>query len=141
MRRLNSKMVKFFQHLETVGWPFLLVVIRFKMATIFWRSGRIKFTHWESTLSLFRFEYKVPYLPADLAAYLVTTFELICPVLLVFGLMTRLAALPLLIMTAVIQFTYLQHSDHTYWAILLSVLLLKGAGPLSLDECCYKRHS
>jgi putative oxidoreductase len=140
MRTLISKMMKFFQHLEIVGWPLLLVVIRLKMANIFWRSGRIKFTHWESTLSLFRFEYKVPYFPADLAAYLVTTFELICPVLFVLGLMTRLAAIPLLIITAVIQFTYLDHSDHTYWAILLGVLLLKGGGPLSLDECCYKRH-
>ena len=141
MRMLILKMMKYFQRLETVGWPLLLVVIRLKVASIFWKSGRIKFTHWESTLSLFRFEYKVPYMPSDLAAYFVTTFELICPVLLIFGLMTRLAAVPLLIMTAVIQFTYLDHSDHTYWAILLSVLILKGAGPLSLDAWCYKKHS
>ncbi len=141
MRMFISKMIRFFQKLEIVGWPLLLVVIRFKMAHIFWKSGRIKFTHWDSTMSLFRFEYKVPYLPPDLAAYLAMTFELVCPVLLIFGLMTRLAAIPLLIMTAVIQFTYLQHSDHTYWAILLGTLLLKGAGPLSLDGYFCKRNS
>lgn len=134
MRTVISKMMRLFQQLETLGWPLLLVVIRFKMAHIFWRAGRIKFNHWDSTMSLFRFEYKVPYFPPDLAAYLAMTFELICPVLLVFGLMTRLAAIPLLIITAVIQFTYLNHSDHAYWAILLGVLLLKGAGPLSLDR-------
>ena len=140
MRTVISKMVKCFQHLEIIGWPLLLVVIRFKMAHIFWKSGRIKFTHWDSTVSLFRYEYKVPYLPPDLAAYFTTTFELVCPVLLIFGLMTRLAAIPLLTITAVIQFTYLHHSDHTYWAILLGTLLLKGAGPLSLDRYFWKRN-
>lgn len=139
MRTIVTKMTKFFHQLEIMGWPLLLVVIRLKMAHIFWKSGRIKFTHWDSTISLFRFEYKVPYLPPDLAAYCATMFELVCPILLTIGLMTRLAVVPLLIMTAVIQLTYLNHSDHLYWAILLGTLLLKGAGPLSLDGYLYKR--
>ena len=121
------------------GWPLLLVVIRFKMSHIFWKSGRIKFAHWDATVSLFKFEYKVPYISPILAAYFTTTFELVCPVLLIFGLMTRLATIPLLIMTAIIQFTYLAHPDHAYWAILLGTVLLKGAGPLSLDAYCCKR--
>lgn len=139
MRTIVTKTTRFFHRLEMLGWPLLLVVIRLKMAHIFWKSGRIKFAHWDSTISLFRFEYKVPYLPPDLAAYFATTFELVCPVLLAFGLMTRLAAIPLLMMTAVIQLTYLSHSDHLYWAILLGILLLKGAGPLSLDGYLCKR--
>lgn len=133
VRYFISRIIGFFRFLEVYGWPLLLVVVRFKIACVFWKSGRVKFAHWDATVSLFKFEYKVPYISPLLAAYLATTFELICPVLLVFGMMTRLAAIPLLIMTAVIQFAYLQHSDHTYWAILLGVLLLKGAGPLSLD--------
>lgn len=139
MRNFISMIMGFFRFLGLYGWPLLLVAIRFKIAHIFWKSGRIKFAHWDATVSLFKFEYKVPYISPLLAAYLTTTFELICPILLVFGLMTRLATIPLLIMTAVIQFAYLQHSDHTYWAILLGVLLLKGAGPLSLDAYGCKR--
>lgn len=141
MYTLISKMMKFFHQLEILVWPLLLVVIRFKMAHIFWKSGRVKFARWDSTLSLFRFEYKVPYLPPDLAAYFATTFELVCPVLLIFGLMTRLATVPLLVMTAVIEFTYLPHVEHTYWALLLGTLFLKGAGPLSLDAYCCQRNS
>jgi putative oxidoreductase len=109
------------------------------MAHVFWRSGRIKLKHWDATLSLFKFEYKAPFIAPDLAAYLATTFELVCPVLLVAGLMTRLAATPLLIMTAVIQFTYISHQNHLYWSFLLGTILLKGAGPLSLDALYCKR--
>ena len=140
MRYILPKMMNSFRVLEAYGWPLLLVAIRFKIAHIFWKSGRIKFAHWDATISLFKFEYKVPYISPILAVYFTTAFELVCPVLLVFGLMTRLATVPLLVMTAVIQFSYLQHSDHTYWAILLGTLLLKGAGPLSLDAYFCKRH-
>lgn len=139
MRYLITKFIHFFQRLEYYGWPLLLLGARFWMAHIFWRSGRIKVKHWDATLSLFKFEYKVPFMAPDLAAYFAMTFELLCPVLLVVGLMTRLATIPLLIMTAIIQLTYLNHHDHIYWTLLLGTILLKGAGPLSLDALYYKR--
>jgi putative oxidoreductase len=139
MHYLIHKTSHLFLKLEFYGWPLLLLVMRFWMARIFWRSGKVKIKHWDSTLSLFKFEYKVPYIPSDLAAFLTTAFELICPVLLVVGLMTRLATLPLLVITAVIQFTYLPLQEHAYWGILLGTLLFKGAGPLSLDNYFYKR--
>jgi putative oxidoreductase len=124
---------RFFERLDYYGWPLLLLGIRFWMAYVFWRSGRIKLKHWDSTLSLFQFEYKVPFIAPDLAAYFATGFELICPLLLVAGFMARLATIPLLVITAVIQLTYVSHHDHLYWGFLLGVILLKGAGPLSLD--------
>lgn len=136
---LITKTTYFFQRLEYYGWPVLQLAIRFWVAHVFWRSGRIKLKHWESTLELFKFEYKVPYIAPDLAAYIVTTFELVCPVLLVLGLITRLATIPLLIITAMIQLTYLSHHDHMYWALLLGTLLFKGAGPISLDALICKR--
>lgn len=139
MRSLITKTTHFFQRLEYYGWPFLLLGIRCWMAHVFWRSGRIKLKHWDATLSLFKFEYKAPFIAPDLAAYLATTFELVCPVLLVAGLMTRLATTPLLIMIAVIQFTYISHQNHLYWSLLLGTILLKGAGPLSLDALYCKR--
>lgn len=139
MPSLIAKFTSLFQRLEHYGWPLLLLGIRFWMAHIFWRAGKVKFKRWEATLDLFRFEYKVPFIAPELAAYLTTTFELVCPVLLVAGLMSRLATLPLLIITAVIHLTYLSHDDHVYWAFLLGVILLKGAGPLSLDALWGKR--
>jgi putative oxidoreductase len=129
-----------FHKLEFYGWPLLQLFIRWHIATVFWHSGRAKFHHWDSTLNLFKVEYKVPYISSDLAAYLTTAFELICPILLVLGLMTRFATLPLLVITAVIQATYISHPDHLYWALLLGILLLKGAGALSLDALWCRRH-
>ena len=47
----------------------LLLLARLWVATIFLRSGWLKFTAWDSTLYLFEFEYQVPLLPWQWAAY------------------------------------------------------------------------
>jgi putative oxidoreductase len=80
-------------------------------------------------------------LPPELAAYLAVSVELTAPVLLVFGLATRLAALVLLSMTAVIQiFVYPQAwPTHIQWAAMLLVLLARGAGMLSVDWLIRRR--
>src|SRR5262249_34047182 len=59
-----------------------------------------------------------------------------CSILLVLGLATRLATLPLLGMLAVIQtFVYPNAwSDHLTWGSILLFLLTRGAGALSLDR-------
>ncbi len=56
--------------------------------------------------------------------------------LLVLGLLTRLAALVLLGMTAVIEiFVYPQAwPTHVQWVAMLLVLLCRGAGTVSLDH-------
>jgi len=84
-------------------------------------------------LVLFQYEYMVPVLPPEAAAFLATLFELACPVLIALGLFTRLSVLPLVAMTLVIQFTYLDHIDHLYWLIVLGMIGLKGPGVISLD--------
>jgi putative oxidoreductase len=84
--------------------------------------------------------HPVPLLPPWLAAYLVTTIELVCPALLVLGLAARLAALPMLAMALVIQFVvgsadpafYL--TEHYHWMFLLAVIVTKGPGRLSVDH-------
>jgi len=64
------------------------------------------------------------------------TGELGCSALLVLGLATRLATLPLLGMIAVIQtFVYPNaYAEHLTWASILLFLLTRGAGPWSLDR-------
>ena len=115
------------------------LITRLFIANVFWQSAMVKLMDWESTLFLFAEEYKVPLLPPDFAAYSGTFFELTCPLLLAFGLASRLAALPLLAMTAVIQFTYMPHADHGYWALLLANILCIGPGRFSIDYFI-KRH-
>ncbi len=103
------------------------------MAQVFWDSGVCKFQSWPNTLMLFKYEYKVPIISPDLAAYLATITELTCPVLLVMGFAARLAVIPMLIVTAVIQCTYLCLNEHLYWAMLLGLILCYGPGPISFD--------
>jgi putative oxidoreductase len=62
--------------------------------------------------------------------------ELSTPILLVLGLLTRLATLPMIAMTLVIQvFVYpMSWVDHLIWAAMLLLLLSRGPGVLSLDH-------
>lgn len=113
--------------------PLLVLFIRISIAEIFLYSGLTKISNIEATIYLFKYEYKVPFISHELAAYLTLITELSMPIFLVFGLFTRLAAIPLLFMTAVIEFTYMQLPEHMYWALLLGVIVLYGPSKLSLD--------
>lgn len=133
------KCINLSHRLEQYGWPLFLLAMRCWIAHIFWRAGRVKLKHWDATLSLFKYEYKVPIIPPDIAAYFATTFELVCPILLTLGLMTRIATLPLIFLTITIHLTYMSSHEHIYWIFLLVTLLLKGAGPISLDGFISRR--
>jgi len=112
------------------------LIMRIGMAIVFWRSGMTKIASWSSTLLLFKNEYRVPFLPAELAAYLATGVELAAPIMLVLGAGTRLAALAMLAMALVIQlFVYPKHyPDHLLWIGILLYLFARGPGAYSLDH-------
>ena len=118
----------------------VLLVQRVGIAAIFFLSGRTKVEGWftitDSTVELFQFEYALPLLPPDIAAWAATTAEHVFPILLVLGLFTRLSALALLGMTATIQiFVYPDAwPTHLSWAGLLLPLIAMGGGKLSLDR-------
>ena len=109
--------------------------LRLAVATVFWNSAMSKLANWETTISLFAEEYRVPVLPPETAAYLATSIELVTPVLLVLGLLTQPAALVLMGMVAVIEiFVYPQAwPTHLQWAAMLLILLSRGPGTYSLD--------
>ncbi len=113
--------------------PLLDLVIRFALAQTFFISGLLKAGNWEAALQLARDEYPVAWLDPVTAAYTGASIELLCPVLLLFGLATRAAALPLLILALVIQFNYQALDTHLLWAVLLGWYVVRGAGALSLD--------
>ncbi|CAF2028552.1 unnamed protein product [Rotaria magnacalcarata] len=104
----------------------LVLFMRIWIAKIFWYSGLTKISSFDSTIYLFEYEYKVPLISPEIAAYLATTIELSMPSFLVLGLFSRLACLPLIAMTLVIQLTYLELPEHLYWLFLLSTVLLYG---------------
>ncbi|KAI1696756.1 doxX domain-containing protein [Ditylenchus destructor] len=114
----------------------LLLACRLSIAGVFWLSGRTKVEGWftltDTTFLLFRQDYALPLIPPEIAAYLATTAEHALPVLLVLGLGTRLAALGVLGMTAVIQ-TFVYPSawpTHLSWAApMLQVAQRQHAQP------------
>ena len=126
--------------IEAWAAPVLQLAIRLWIARVFFNSGLTKIQDWDATLFLFQEEYRVPLLPTSVAALMGTTFELAMPVLLVVGLATRLAALPLIGMSLVIQFVLgatnpaYDNVEHFYWLFLLLVIAIRGPGPLSLDH-------
>jgi NADH dehydrogenase FAD-containing subunit/uncharacterized membrane protein YphA (DoxX/SURF4 family) len=123
-----------FRVLRIAAWPFLDLGIRLWLAQIFFVSGVLKLTHWQTALDLAANEYPVSWLNPVTAAYVGAAIEVICPVFLVFGLLTRYAAVPMLILSLVIQFSYQPFDSQLFWACLFGWYVLQGAGPLSLDR-------
>jgi len=123
------------------------LIVRLWVAEIFFRSGLIKISNFDSTLFLFESEYKVPLVSSHVAAYLGTGAELVLPVCLALGLFGRLPALGLFFfnIVAVISYPFLfteqgqtgfQH--HIYWGLFFLMLMFHGNGALSLDTLISK---
>ncbi|MEQ1497953.1 MAG: DoxX family protein [Novosphingobium sp.] len=128
----------------------LLLFVRLVLGGIFWRSGQTKveegswFQLTDSTHELFRTEYSGVPLPPEFAAVMANAAEHLLPVFLLLGLFTRASALGLLGMTLVIQlFVYPEEwwAQHSLWAALALVLVLKGGGLLSLDALLSRRRA
>jgi putative oxidoreductase len=118
----------------------LLLIARLGIASVFFQSGRTKveglLTITDSTYELFRTDYALPFMDPVIGAHVATYSEHLFPVLLVVGLLTRPAALALMVMTSVIEiFVYPDAwPTHLSWAGLLLPLIALGGGRLSLDR-------
>ncbi|MCB1556896.1 MAG: DoxX family protein [Alphaproteobacteria bacterium] len=123
--------------------PLLDLAFRLYPASVFFQSGLGRFQDflndtWGRQLFLFAQEHPVFGLPATIAAPVTTGAELILPILLALGLFGRFAAGGLLVMTMVIEFTYLHSTTHYLWGALLAAILIKGPGLLSVDALLVK---
>lgn len=119
--------------------PLLLLGFRLYVAQVFFLSGLTKIQSWSTTLTLFEYEYSVPLLPSNIAAYLGTATELIIPVLLALGLFTRPAALILFVFNIVAVIAYADISpagvqQHITWGVMMAVIFVFGTEKLSLDK-------
>jgi putative oxidoreductase len=131
---------------------------RVSIAVTFWISGQTKVEGFvvdpigghirlglphlsDSAVELFRSEYALPLLPPEWAAHMAATAEHVFPLLLLFGLATRLSAAALLGMTLVIEiFVYpLAYPTHSLWAALMLYLMARGPGAFSIDRLIANR--
>lgn len=139
MPRIHNLCVRL-DRARTAAGRFPLSLIEFGMrlavGATFFRSGMNKFQSFDTAITLFREEYRLPLLPPELAAYMGTAVELGAPVLLVLGLFARLGAAALLVMTLTIQFLVYPENwpEHLMWASILAYVLSRGAGAMSIDR-------
>lgn len=143
---------------ERIPHAFVALLARFSIAAVFWSSGQTKVEGlavnfisgefqlgWprlsDSAVALFQDEYKLPFIPPELAAPMAAAAEHIFPLLILFGLATRFSALALLVMTLVIQvFVYPgAYATHATWAAVLLYLMARGPGLLSVDHWLARR--
>lgn len=122
------------------------ILIRLIVGVVFLSEGIQKFL-FPALRGAGRFE-KIGFHSPELLGSLTGTFEIICGVLILLGLLTRLASIPLIVIMLVALVTtkftiYLEkgfwellHESRTDWAMLLGsvFLLIKGGGYWSLDK-------
>jgi putative oxidoreductase len=130
--------------------PYLLniaqLALRLALAIPFYRSGLTKWDGFlqlsDSADALFSDEFKLhlfggeyPFPAPHLMAFASGCMEIALPILLVLGLGTRLAALGLLGMTAIIQLTAPEGwaNFHLIWAATALAIIVHGPGAISLD--------
>src|SRR6266702_3015611 len=123
-----------FSLLRRACWPLLDLGFRVWLAQQFFVSGVIKVTHWETALELAAHEYPVSWMSPTAAAYTGAAIEVIAPIFLASWLLTRYAALDLLALSLVIQFSYQPFDSQLFWIALFGWYVVTGAGSMSLDR-------
>lgn len=143
---------------ERIPYGLIALLGRFSIAAVFWKSGQTKVQGFvvdivageyqlgwpqlsASAVYLFQEEYKLPWLPAELAAIMGAVAEHVFPLLILIGLATRFSALALLVMTLTIQLLVYPdaYPTHGVWAAVLLLLIAKGPGAVSLDHFIARR--
>lgn len=135
---------------EDCGKGISMLALRLFAAYEFGEAGLAKWRG-ENWFADVRDAFPFPFdlLPAGLSWNLAMGAELVVPVLLVLGLLTRLGALALMVLTAVAW--YAVHAGNGYnvcdngykmafiYLLLLLPLLLQGAGKYSLDYLLFRK--
>lgn len=119
---------------ELVLSPGMDFIRRITIAHVFFVSGLVKISNWDNALYLSANEYPVSWMNPVAAAYIGVAIEVISPVLLALGLMTRLAALLLLALTVVAQLYYQPVNNQIFWIIILGYWVVMGANRDSVDH-------
>jgi putative oxidoreductase len=131
--------------------PQATVLIRLMVGAVFLSEGIQKFL-FPAQLGTGRF-VKIGLPIPDLLAPFVGGFEIVCGTLVLPGLLTRLAVVPLVVIMAVALtttkwpmlsaqgFWHMAHESRTDWSMLLGslFLLVSGSGPWSLDARLTRR--
>src|ERR1700674_4483485 len=134
LTRLVETHAELFRLVRIFGWPLVDVAIRCVLARSFFASGAVKLTNWSTALYLAANEYPVSWMSPVAAAYTGVTIELFGATLLMLGLLTRPAALAMLMLVVVEQTNYLALDTQLFTTVLFGWYVVHGADRLSLDR-------
>jgi putative oxidoreductase len=127
------------------------LALRFGVAIPFWKSGLTKWDGFgvlsETPIVLFENEFLLHVLGQEynfpfptFMAYASSIGEIVLPILVVFGLFTRFAALGLLFMTLIIQLTFPDAWPlHLTWAAMAVGVMYLGGSRVSVDRLLFGR--
>ena len=94
----------------------------------------MKISNFDMTQMLFHAQSAQGLLPPELAARLTIFIELACLVFLVLGAGTRITAIILIGLSALVDPTYQHSIDLAYYLMVLGLIALHGPGALSIDS-------
>ena len=134
--RLRARFVAIRARLATFPLSIFTLAMRISIGMVFFNSGALKVNSFQFAVKLFQDEYTLPLIDPTVAAKLAAFTEITFPLFLFAGLATRLATLPLLGMTFIIQFVVYPDAwaGHLLWATLLGFPLVYGPGTFSIDH-------
>ncbi len=115
----------------------LQLTIRFGVGLYWFKGALLRIQSPEFGLKLFQDEYKVPFLDPALALHLANFNETVCSCLLMLGLFSRPATLPLLVQQLVIIQIFVfpsSYVDSLLQGSCLLFILTRGPGIFSLDH-------
>lgn len=164
---LRSLYISFFGFIQTWCKDLVLLGLRFQLANVFFASGLAKWNGFlvpnPDNYDLFLYEFFCPdpiregalllcdtntleYEEGSMmvsliegAALMAGVMEILFPILLFVGLLSRLSALALMAMTAFIQLAVFPEWSHwvnpaSWWFAIGAAILISGPGRLSLDK-------
>lgn len=137
--------MKLLEQITATAAPSAVILIRLSVGAVFLSEGIQKFIN-PAEVGSGRFT-KIGLPSPELLAPFVGTFEIVCGALILLGLLTRIAAVPLVVVMLVAiastkipilldkGFWAMAHDSRTDWSMLLGslFLLIVGAGSLSVD--------
>src|SRR5258708_11914658 len=98
--------------LRGLAWPKVELAIRLWLAQIYFVSGVLKLTHWDTALYLATHEYPVSWASPGSAAAIGASIEVIGGALLAAGVITPPPAAPIPALPPVAPFPYLPFHNH-----------------------------
>ena len=129
-----SRLAKIYTGTTVVFWPFTDLAMRFFVALPFLRSGMVKAGDWDTALLLATEEYPVSWMAPQNAAGLGLSIELVAPILLIFGFLTRPAAFAMAALTIVAQAVYIPTTTNLMLIAMLVWYVAFGPAAISIDH-------